>query len=704
MKKGKSRHKRKKSRLLWIAIAVIGMAAITVAVCVAGMFKKEEVWKTPEELLVEYMNHIPAQEYEQMYAMLHIEASGNVSQEDFIKRNSAIYEGIEIQNMVVEIIAYDEEQLTVTYQTSFDTVAGEISFENEAFFLEGEDGYKLVWDNSLIFPNLASTDKVRVSTTQANRGEILDRNGRVLAGKGTASSVGIVPGKLENREEAIAKIAELLETTPEVIEKKLSAQWVKDDSFVPIKTIPRVEEIELLKVEPDEDVLKEKERHESLLAIPGVMISDVEVREYPLGEAAAHLVGYVQSVTAEDLEEHAGEGYTANSVIGRSGMEGLFEKELKGQNGCRIYIVNSEGKEKEELACILVQHGQDIKLTIDASLQIALYEQFQEDKSCSVAMNPYTGEVLALVSTPSYDNNDFIMGLSSEQWTALNDDEDKPMYNRFRQVWCPGSTFKPVTAAVGLESGAIDPNEDYGNVGLSWQKDASWGSYYVTTLHAYEPVILENALIYSDNIYFAKAALKIGYEEMESSLTQLGFNAELPFEIKMAKSQYSNSESIETEIQLADSGYGQGQVLVNPLHLACIYSAFCNEGNIIKPYLVYQNEVSAEYWISGAFSSETASRVLEGTKKVVNDSHGTGYAAHRDDIVLAGKTGTAEIKASKDDTSGTELGWFAVFTAEEMVERPILIISMVEDVKGRGGSGNVVKKDSLVLEEWFSSN
>ena len=704
MKRGKSRHKRKKSRLLWIAIAVIGMAAITVAVCVAGMFKKEEVWKTPEELLVEYMNHIPAQEYEQMYAMLHIEASGNVSQEDFIKRNSAIYEGIEIQNMAVEIIAYDEEQLTVTYQTSFDTVAGEISFENEAFFLEGEDGYKLVWDNSLIFPNLASTDKVRVSTTQANRGEILDRNGRVLAGKGTASSVGIVPGKLENREEAIAKIAELLETTPEVIEKKLSAQWVKDDSFVPIKTIPRVEEIELLKVEPDEDVLKEKERHESLLAIPGVMISDVEVREYPLGEAAAHLVGYVQSVTAEDLEEHAGEGYTANSVIGRSGMEGLFEKELKGQNGCRIYIVNSEGKEKEELACILVQHGQDIKLTIDASLQIALYEQFQEDKSCSVAMNPYTGEVLALVSTPSYDNNDFIMGLSSEQWIALNDDEDKPMYNRFRQVWCPGSTFKPVTAAVGLESGAIDPNEDYGNVGLSWQKDASWGSYYVTTLHAYEPVILENALIYSDNIYFAKAALKIGSEEMESSLTGLGFNEELPFEIKMAESQYSNSEGIETEIQLADSGYGQGQVLVNPLHMACIYSAFCNEGNVIKPYLVYKNEIAAEYWIPGAFSNETASRVLEGTKKVVNDSNGTGYAAHRDDILLAGKTGTAEIKASKDDISGTELGWFAIFTAEDTVERPILIISMVEDVKGRGGSGYVVKKDGLVLEEWFSSN
>ena len=706
MKKRKSRNKRKKtrSRLLWIASAAIGIAAVISAVCVAGMIAtKKNAWRTPEELLVEYMDHIPKQEYEEMYAMLHIEASGNVSQENFVTRNSAIYEGIEARNMAVQIIAYDEEQMSVTYQTAFDTVAGTISFENEALFLKGEDGYKLVWDDSMIFPNLTSADKVRVSTTQAERGEILDRNGRVLAGKGTASSVGIVPGKLENKEEAIAKIAELLEIAPEVIEKKLSAKWVKDDSFVPIKTIPKVEKIELMKYKPDQKVLKENERHETLLEIPGVMISDVEVREYPLGEKAAHLVGYVQSVTAEDLEEHAGEGYTANSVIGKSGMEGLFEKELKGKNGCRVYIVNSEGKEKEELAYILVQDGHNIKLTIDANLQSSLYEQFKEDKSCSIAMNPYSGEILALVSTPSYDNNDFIMGLSSEQWTALNEDEDKPMYNRFRQVWCPGSTFKPIIAAIGLQSGAIDPMEDYGNVGLSWQKDASWGSYHVTTLHAYEPVILEKALIYSDNIYFAKAALKIGSDELENSLIRLGFNEELPFEIKMAESQYSNTEGIETEIQLADSGYGQGQILVNPLHMACIYSAFCNEGNVIKPYLVYQNEAEAEYWIPGAFSNETASRVLEGTKKVVNDSNGTGYAAHRDDILLAGKTGTAEIKASKDDTSGTELGWFAIFTAED-TECPILIISMVEDVKGRGGSGYVVKKDSLVLEEWFSSH
>ena len=700
----KKNHRRRRKRIgkfLWLIAGIMAAITFGMAVYMLIFAKQGSTLTKPDELLLAYMDCISEQDYKGMYQMLDVEASAQISEENFIKRNSAIYEGIEMQNMSTTIISYNEERNVVHYQTAFDTVAGNISFENKACFLQREDGYKLAWTDSLIYPGLSSTDTVRVSTTQAKRGEILDRNGRVLAGLGVASSVGIVPGKLENIDSGVEQIAELLKMESEEIEKKLSAKWVKEDSFVPLKTLQKVEEIELMSMEPDQEVVKEHERQQQLLEIPGVMISDTQVRAYPLKDAAAHLVGYVQSVTAEDLEKHAGEGYTASSVIGRSGAEGLFESELKGQNGCRIYIVDAEGNTKEELANRLVEHGKTIKLTIDSELQRALYEQFREDKSCSVAMNPYTGEVLALVSTPSYDNNDFIMGLSSEKWTALNEDEDKPLYNRFRQAWCPGSTFKPITAAIGLESGAIDPNEDYGNAGLSWQKDASWGSYYVTTLHTYDPVVLENALIYSDNIYFAKAALKIGTEEMKNSLLRIGFQEETPFEIVMAKSHYSNTEKIETEIQLADSGYGQGQILVNPLHMACIYTAFCNKGNVIKPYLVYRPDAEPEYWIPNAFSENTTNLVLEAIKKVVNDSHGTGYAAHRKDALLAGKTGTAEIKASKEDTSGTELGWFAVFTAESTEEHPILIVSMAEDVKERGGSGYVVEKDKQVLESWY---
>ena len=153
---------------------------------------------------------------------------------------------------------------------------------------------------------------------------------------------------------------------------------------------------------------------------------------------------------------------------------------------------------------------------------------------------------------------------------------------------------------------------------------------------------------------------------------------------------------------MADSGYGQGQILVNPLHLASLYTAFCNNGNVLQPYLKYQEELKAESWISEAFSKDVANKVLEGMKKVVNDPNGTGYASHREDTVLAGKTGTAEIKASKEDTSGTELGWFAVLTAEQTAKKPIMIVSMVEDVKGRGGSGYVVGKVNQVLDGWFS--
>ena len=227
------------------------------------------------------------------------------------------------------------------------------------------------------------------------------------------------------------------------------------------------------------------------------------------------------------------------------------------------------------------------------------------------------------------------------------------------------------------------------------------GSYYITTLHTYKPVILENALIYSDNIYFAKAALEIGAKKLESSLKNIGFNKKIPFEINMPESQYSNSDRIETEIQLADSGYGQGQVLVNPLHMACIYSAFCNNGNIIKPYIIYQKEPEPEYWIPDAFSNKVSEIVLEGLEKVVNSQNGTGYLAHRDDTILAGKTGTAEIKISKDDASGTELGWFVVFTTDKNIKDPVLIISMAEDVKGRGGSSYVVKKSRDIMEKWL---
>ena len=133
-------------------------------------------------------------------------------------------------------------------------------------------------------------------------------------------------------------------------------------------------------------------------------------------------------------------------------------------------------------------------LTVDITLQKSLYNQFQNDKSASVAMNPKTGEVLALVSTPTFSSNDFILGMSTSQWNALNDDKNKPLLNRFRSTWVPGSCMKPITAAIGLETKSLDPAKDFSSA-MKWQKDSSWGSYYVTTLHAPTPNNLKNGLV-----------------------------------------------------------------------------------------------------------------------------------------------------------------------------------------------------------------
>lgn len=662
-----------------------------------------------EECLRTYMGYIEKQEYEEMYAMTADQGGDGISREEFIERNSRIYQGMEVSHVKISRVRAGKvrgRQVSVSYDTSFETVAGRVTFSNTAVIVKEKGGCRLQWDHDLIYPSLRSTDKIQVSTREAKRGRILDRNGRMLAGEGTAVSVGIVPGKLEDKEKALDQIAALLNTDAETLEEKLSAEWVQEDSFVPVATIPKVNQRDLSE-ETAREASEEQARQSALLNISGVMLSDIPVRTYPLGEAASHLVGYIQEVTAEDLDEHAGEGYHTGSVIGRSGVESLYEKELKGRDGCEITIVDENGEITEVIASVEKEDGQDITLTVDAQLQELLYEQFKEDPGCSVAMQPFTGEVLALVSTPSYDNNAFIFGMSEEQWTGLNEDGNRPLYNRFRQVWCPGSSFKPVTAAMGLDAGVFDAEEDFGEEGLSWKKDASWGAYEVTTLHAYRPVILKNALLYSDNIYFAKLALRIGADYFAAALDSLGFGEEISFDITMGVSRYSNTDKIENEIQLADSGYGQGQILMNPLHLASLYTAFLNEGDVLKPRLRLEGNSEGvavpqvEIWLPEAFSKGAVSSVMEGLTAVVNDPDGTGYAAHSDRFLLAGKTGTAELKESKDDTEGTEIGWFSVFTAGKEAENPLLLVSMVENVKDMGGSGYVVRKDKAVLDVYL---
>lgn len=639
-------------------IAIGGLVAIVVIVAVVLFFLLSG--NNNESTLKNFYAQISEKKYEDMYNSLSSESQKSYDQQTFVERNQNIYEGIEASNFQIEVT--DETDNELTYNVKMNTIAGEVTFENKTTI---EDG-KIVWDDSFIFPDLTQNDRVRVSEDEAIRGQILDRNGKMLAGQGEAYSVGLVRGKL-NGENDYDQLAELLGLTKESIQKTMSASWIQDDSFVPLTTIPSTD----------------TQLENQLLQIPGVQLNTVEVRTYPYGEVTSHLTGYMQQVTAEDLEKHQGEGYTETSMIGRSGIEAAYEKQLKGTNGATISIVDENGSTKSTVATQEKQDGQDITLTIDVDLQRDLYNAFDEDQSASVAMNPTNGEVLALVSTPSFDSNDFIYGFSTEEWDALNNDEDQPLTNRFRATWVPGSTMKAITAAIGLETDSLDASKDFG-AEMKWQKESSWGDYFVTTLHAPNPNNLRNALIYSDNVYFAKAALEIGKDNLEKGYKSLMIGEDIPFELALTKSQYT-SDSFDDEILIADSGYGQGQILMNPVQMTSIYSSFMNDGKMMTPHVVKSTETSV--WAE-PFSKETTDEIKSDLIQVVEDNNGTAHALNNSQYQLAAKTGTGEIKDSQDDTTGTELGWLSVASTDS--SKPIVITTMVEDVKGRGGSNYVV--------------
>ena len=644
----------------------------------------------PEDTVRNYFSLLNDGDYEGMYTLLTESSKDSVSEEDFISRNQNIYEGIEASNIKVSFPSEEsssKDTETVTYSTSMDTCAGPVSFDNQAVLEKDSDGaYRISWDSTLIFPSLQDDYKVRVETETAERGSIYDRNGTALATQGTVSEVGLVPGKMSgNKEEDIQKIAELLDMSTDDINSLLGASYVQDDTFVPLKQISK----------------DDTDTESKLLEISGILINDAAERIYPLGAAAGHLTGYVQSVTAEDLEKKAGEGYHAGSVIGKSGLELAYEDTLRAVDGSSVNIVDSDGNVVETLASQEAKNGEDIHVTIDASLQQTAYDQFSSDNGTAVAMNPKTGEVLSLVSAPGYDPNEFIMGMSDRRWEELNNSENRPLTNRFAASWVPGSTFKALTAVIGVDSGKIDPQENFGYEGLSWQEDSSWGDYHVTTLTDYgDQVNLENALVYSDNIYFAKAALKIGADTLIDRFKAMGFDEEIPFELSLTSSTYDDDDNIDSDIQLADTGYGQGQLLVNPVHMLSMYSLFVNDGSMIQPTLLCQDGYTGKMWKENVFSEDAVETVRNDLIQVIENPSGTGASARIDGVTLLGKTGTAEIKDSQSDTDGIERGWFICETADS-TDTPIAVAGMVEDVKGKGGSSYVTEKVRNITADYL---
>lgn len=639
----------------------------------------------PKETLLNYIECLNNKEYENMYNMISVQSKAEFDKETFISRNKNIYEGIHAKDIKINIeeIIKKNDMVTIKYENIMDTICGKMKFENSVELnKEYDKGYVINWNSNCIFPELNDSDKLMVDTLRAKRGDILDRNNEKLATDGYILNVGIVPGEIKkNNKNSINEIASILEMDHDYIQNKLNQSYVKDDMFIPVKLIS-----------------KDDKRAQLLSKIKGVMIKEEEGRIYPYGMKCAHLTGYVQNISSEELENNNDNGYDSNSEIGKSGLEKIYEEKLHGINGYDIYIETKDHIKKKSLSYTPQINGKDLKLTIDIKLQETMYEELIQDNGASVILNPANGEVLALVSTPSYDPNDFILGLSKEKWDTINSDKNKPLFNRFQATFAPGSCFKPFTALIGLDTKKLDSNKDRSIKGISWQKDSSWGNYYITRVKEYEGKNnLLNALIYSDNIYFGQIALEIGKDDFKKRLNEFGIGEKIKFEYPLFNSQISSNNEFNTEVQLADSGYGQGEILMNPVQLASMYTLFYNDGNILNPCLIYNDNNKGAIWKKNVTSKENAHMVLNDLVQVVENINGTGHEVYTKGKKIAGKTGTAEIKNSQKDNMGTELGWFIGMTVNDDKNNNIIVLTMIEDVKEKGSSHYVVPKARKVL-------
>lgn len=652
----RSDRQKKKSTGIYIGAGIV----VLLATAGGGFFyyqhvQEQQAVKAGEKTIEGFIDSLNQENYEEAVKSLQVENGSNLTEQDILEKYQNIYGAAEIRGIKLSNLSVTKKEndtYEFTYKAKMNTTLGELKdLAYEGTLSQEGDQTKINWQPNLIFPQMEGQDKVSLSTDIAARGEILDRNKQPLATTGKLKQLGVVPAKLGEGEEKttnIKAIAEAFDLTEASIEQAISQAWVQPDYFVPLKII-------------------EGETPE----LPsGATIQEVDGRYYPLGEAAAQLIGYVGAITAEDIEKNP--ELSSTGKIGRSGLEMAYDKELRGTNGGKLSVTDEEGNEKAVLLQHEVKNGQDIQLTIDANAQKTAFDSLDGKPGSTVATAPKTGDLLALVSSPSYDPNKMTNGISQDDYKAYEEDPNRPFISRFATGYAPGSTFKMITAAIGLDNGTLNPDEILTINGLKWQKDSSWGSYQVTRVSDVPQVNLKNALVYSDNIYMAQETLKMGEEAFRKGLNQFIFGEELDLPIQMDPAQISNEDSFNSEILLADTGYGQGQLLINPIQQAAMYSVFANNGSLVYPRLVMDQETKDK---KNVISESSVQTILPDLIDVVQDPNGTAHSLAALGIPLAAKTGTAEIK-EKQDEKGQENSFLYAINPET---NGYLVISMLEN-------------------------
>lgn len=605
--------------------------------------------------------------------------------------------------------------------------------------LEVERGvWKLQWQPSCVIPELDWNETVERALIAAERGDILTKDGTVIATNESLISVYAVFSELVDTGTLIRRIVELDGVTGEEAKSRLSGYLSNTKNLHRLcsneLSVLYIQLEELLTLGDDEtpeklfksvinDFMMIKQfRPDQIDADTLEMLENIEgvrvdlnnygsTRYYPYGSLLAHSLGYVGLASEDEVkslnkDRDAADGlYTTDSTVGKSGIEKLYEKELRGKDGFYYFIRRTDGTVKQTFYRRECENGLDVHLTVDFDLQKRTEElldvvMFGDNTAGAViVMNPRTGEVDALASYPTFDLNRFVIGFTDEEYSQMTSKENKPFVDRTtRGLYPPGSTYKVFIAAAALDTGTL--TEDYvftGTIDNDYWTPTGYGNWIwprikrTSVRNRTLPLNMANCMLHSDNIYFANAALKVGEEKLTEYLDGLGMDSALPFELANSRSQIISPNERMNYKLLADTGYGQGQVLITPLQLTTMFCAFRNNGDLPVPRLtdsmyrtngIYTERVmKSEYkiWRENAVSAETIETIEPMLEAVVDPSrNGTGRSLRVSNCDVAGKTGSAEIGSDKSRI----ISWFAGYrvNVDEQDERVVVVMLEVPDV------------------------
>lgn len=517
---------------------------------------------------------------------------------------------------------------------------------------------------------LAENNRIRLIPKQPERGKILDRNGKILAGSRLSHSVFLWPlarkkGEWGNTVSRLSKILNIPET---VIQQRLEQAGYNSPFLVRIARGISPAQVTALSEYGSE--------------LEGIQVDAEAVRYYPNGDLAAHVLGYTGELSDEELKERKQEGYRLGDVIGQMGIERAFETTLRGEWGGQQVEVDGAGQVVRILGQKPTQAGQDVTLTIDLEVQKAAEKALGDRKGAIVVMNPRNGAILAMVSRPTFDPNLFSTRITDAQWRQLQS-ADHPFVDRALQAFQPASTFKIVTSTAGLESGKFPPD----TVLPTYPSLTVGGIVFNDWNHAgFGPLDFPGALAWSSDTFFYQVGMTIGDQTLIDWTRRFGFGHKTGLELGVEESPGLVPDEAWKKKEIGQGWFlgdtinmsiGQGFLLTTPLQVAVMFSVPANGGFRVKPHLLKDNEESKNWRESLNLLPTTVQRLQEGLRQVV--AYGTGQAVSDPNLpAIAGKSGTSEDVGGGSDT------WFGAYAPADKPE--IVVVAYAEKSGGGGGS------------------